>query len=166
MSCNAAGTEALLNKMKWNGAHDWYRTPRGLWTSPVNANEPAGYAKSLHNLNFVVLYNSGHLAPYNQPANSLDLLRRFIDSRSYYDQNLPNYGDYVERMAMGETRPATNMILSQASVFPGASSLPQSTTETTTYGFGFLAVALALLAGFGLVYLRRGSISPGGYNRL
>jgi carboxypeptidase C (cathepsin A) len=63
LSCNAAGTEKLLNDMQWSGADDWYATKRGLWT--VN-NEPAGYGKSLKGLDFVVVYNSGHLVPVSR----------------------------------------------------------------------------------------------------
>lgn len=60
LSTCAQGTEMLLNGMDWRGRKDWPTAPRGLW---VVDGEPAGYAKSLNGLDFVVVYNSGHLVP-------------------------------------------------------------------------------------------------------
>jgi hypothetical protein len=116
LSCNAAGTERLLNDMQWSGADEWYATERGLWT--VN-NEPSRYAKSLKGLDFVVVYNSGHLVPvsrilymrnftskkwyisqqfrfpllsqYNQPLNALDLITRFLKHDNFSDFELPSF---------------------------------------------------------------------------
>jgi hypothetical protein len=116
LSCNAAGTERLLNDMQWSGADEWYATKRGLWA--VN-NEPAGYAKSLKGLDFVVVYNSGHLVPvsrilymrndtskkwyisqqflflllsqYNQPLNAFDLITRFLKHDNFSDFELPSF---------------------------------------------------------------------------
>jgi len=166
MACNAAGTEELLNTMNWHGSDDWYSTARGLWTSQDNPNEPAGYAKSHRNLEFVVLFNSGHLAPYNQPANALDLLRRFIDGKSFYDHDLPNFGDYVGRMSMETTKPGSTTMFSQASLVLDASSLRQASTETAMYGLGFLPIILAFLVGFGLAYLWQQYNSNARYERL
>jgi carboxypeptidase C (cathepsin A) len=89
MSTCAQGSEMLLNSMKWSSAADWvnpnvYR--RGLWM--VNE-EVAGYAKTLQNLDFVVVSNSGHLVPYNQPAVALDLIARFLKQESFINVDIP-----------------------------------------------------------------------------
>lgn len=79
MSCNAAGTEQVLNKLQWHGADHWYTAPRGLWVSNETEQvQPAGYVKQHKNLQFIVVYNSGHLVPYNKPATALDLITRFL----------------------------------------------------------------------------------------
>lgn len=168
IACNAVGAEKLLNKMNWHGSDEWYSKARGLWTSQDNPDEPAGYAKSHRNLDFVVIYNSGHMVPFNQPANALDLLRRFIDKKSFYDRELPNFEDYVDRMSMGTTtKPGpTTMQLSQASMVLDASSLRQSSKETVMYGFDVLPVILAFLVGFGLAFLWQQRNSNGRYERI
>ena len=89
MSTCSQGNEVLLDNMDWSGATDWknpHKTRRGLW---VVDNMPAGYSKPLKNLNFVVVYNSGHLVPYNQPKAALDLVTRYLTGTSFVDHELP-----------------------------------------------------------------------------
>ena len=155
MACNAAGTEQLLNAMKWSGAQEWYSTPRGLWTV---GKEPAGYTKSYKNLNFVVVYNSGHLVPYNKPVHSLDLITRFLTNTSFYDYELPNFGQYVEKPKVIYKTKSTAM-------FPGSSleaSLKQSTMSLD--GGSVLPILLAFIVGFGIAYFWQRQ--SGGYQRI
>jgi hypothetical protein len=51
----------------------------------------AGFAKSLKGLDFVVVYNSGHLVPNNRPVAALDLITRFVRGESYLDLALPRF---------------------------------------------------------------------------
>ena len=89
LSTCAQGSEILLDSMNWSGSRDWhdpYKTRRGLW---LVDNYPAGYSRTLHNLEFVVVYNSGHLVPLNQPKNALDLLNRVLQNKTFVDKELP-----------------------------------------------------------------------------
>lgn len=89
MSTCSQGNEMLLDEMDWSGAKDWtnpHVTKRGLW---VLDKMPAGYSKALKKLNFVVVYNSGHLVPYNQPKAALDLITRYLNGTSFSDHELP-----------------------------------------------------------------------------
>jgi hypothetical protein len=88
MSVAAVGSELLLNKMIWKGAKTWLKSARGLWTVE---DQVAGYAKSHMGLDFIVVYNSGHLVPYNQPAFGLDLITRFVKNESFSDFPLPSF---------------------------------------------------------------------------
>lgn len=88
LSCNAPGSEMLLDNMVWNGDIGWQRTQRGLWM--VNG-KPSGYAKSHNNLDFLVVRNSGHLVPNNRPVESLDLITRFVTGQTYADVLLPSF---------------------------------------------------------------------------
>ena len=75
--------------MEWSGSRDWRdprKTRRGLW---VVDDYPAGYSRTLRNLEFVVVYNSGHLVPLNQPKNALDLLNRVLQNKTFIDKELP-----------------------------------------------------------------------------
>ena len=92
----------MLNGMKWSGSEDWFTAPRGLWINPKStSNMPAGYGKSLKGLDFVVVYNSGHLVPYNQPENALDLITRFIQNKGFSDYPLPSFDFYNKTINPG-----------------------------------------------------------------
>jgi hypothetical protein len=91
LSTCAQGSELVLNDVPWRGHQDWqdpHRYTRGVW---LVDDYPAGYAKTLHNLNFVIVYNSGHLVPMNQPKVALDMLERFLQNQSFIDRPLPTY---------------------------------------------------------------------------
>jgi hypothetical protein len=53
--------------------------------------DAAGYSKRHKGLEFVVVYNSGHLVPYNQPVNALDLITRVLKNESFADHKLPSF---------------------------------------------------------------------------
>jgi hypothetical protein len=86
MTTNMVGTELALNDMDWTGKDSWLEAKRGLWM--VN-NSEAGWSKEYENLSFVVVYNSGHMVPYNQPGPAFDLLTRFLVKTSFIDVELP-----------------------------------------------------------------------------
>lgn len=86
ISCCAQGSEMLLDSMKWNGSQEWKTAKRGVW---LVDNEPAGYSRKVDNLEFVVVYNSGHLMPMNQPENALDLVHRMVNGKTFQDAILP-----------------------------------------------------------------------------
>ena len=88
MSTCAQGTEMLLDGMEWSGADEWKTATRGLWM--VNG-EVAGYTKSHEGLDFVVVYNSGHLVPQNLPIPALDLITRFVTNEEFSDIRLPSF---------------------------------------------------------------------------
>lgn len=88
MSTNSAGVEMVLNGMtEWSGHNDWQTQTRGLWLD--DKHEMAGWSKELQRLSFLVVYNSGHLVPYNLPARSLQLLERFLTNTSFVDVEIP-----------------------------------------------------------------------------
>lgn len=89
LSVCAQGSELVLNGMKWSGNDDWLnprKYERGLWM--VN-DYPAGYSKTVRNLNFLVVYNSGHMVPTNVPASAFDLITRFLNNTSFIDHVIP-----------------------------------------------------------------------------
>lgn len=86
MTTNMVGTELILNEMEWKGKKDWLDASRGLWQ--VN-NYPAGWSKEHEGLTFAVIYNSGHMVPYNQPGPAYDLVTRFLTKKSFIDMELP-----------------------------------------------------------------------------
>ena len=96
LSTCAQGSELVLNGMEWSGSDDWlnpHKYRRGLW---MVDNYPAGYSKTVKKLNFVVVYNSGHLVPMNVPVAALDLISRFLKDESFVDEKIEVVYDAVK----------------------------------------------------------------------
>lgn len=98
--CCHTGTEMMLESMKWSNASEWKYAPRGVW---MVDNRVAGYTKALGNLEFVTVYNSGHMMSHNQPVRSLDMVKRFLKGESLLDVELPSYPREHEHKAMYRT---------------------------------------------------------------
>lgn len=78
--CNHIGTEQMIHNMKWSGGTGFETSP-GVWAPRHDwsfEDEPAGIYQSARNLTYVLLYNASHMAPYDIPRQSRDMLDRFI----------------------------------------------------------------------------------------
>jgi hypothetical protein len=89
MAAGAQGSEQILNGMDWSGHSDWldpkaYR--RALW---MVDEYPAGWSKTVNNLEFLIVYNSGHLVPYNVPVHAMDLVTRLVTNKTFGDVTIP-----------------------------------------------------------------------------
>uniref|UniRef100_A0A7S1YM83 Carboxypeptidase n=1 Tax=Grammatophora oceanica TaxID=210454 RepID=A0A7S1YM83_9STRA len=115
----------------WSGHNQWVSDggTRGLWlnnkTNPIMP--MAGYAKELGNLTFVVVYNSGHLVPFHQPENALDLIERFLLEESYIDQA-------IDRIAATNQVTEEDGLLGEAplAVITSPAVPPSSASESST----------------------------------
>jgi carboxypeptidase C (cathepsin A) len=74
-SCNALGVARTINALEWSGAAAFAAAPRCVWKV---RGSPAGVAHSAGQLTWLVLLNSGHLVPMNQPEHAYEMVRRFI----------------------------------------------------------------------------------------
>ncbi|XP_077563808.1 venom serine carboxypeptidase-like isoform X2 [Haemaphysalis longicornis] len=77
-------TENFLSKMSWSGAGRWARAPQHQWRS-ADGHILYGYKKTVDNLHFVVVRNSGHLVPYDTPQAAFSLITAFVDARKPFD---------------------------------------------------------------------------------
>lgn len=92
MTTNTVGTEMVLNtRLEWHGKDKWKDAPRGLWKTDFMTTDEytAGWVKELSPLTFAVVYNSGHMVPYNVPTAAYDMLVRFLTAKSFIDVDLP-----------------------------------------------------------------------------
>ncbi|ETW07810.1 hypothetical protein H310_02239 [Aphanomyces invadans] len=80
-SCNHLGMSRVVDQLKWNGAEEFHRATRHPWK--VNGDSVGGLAKEGGNVAVVVITNSGHLVPTDQPEASLEMMRRFLTQRSF-----------------------------------------------------------------------------------
>jgi hypothetical protein len=93
MTTNSQGSEMLLDSMIWDGAAGWsniHEFDRGVWLPKVGQHL-GGYIKQYRNLEFLVVYNSGHLVPFNQDEIALELVTRFLGNVSFLDKPLPKF---------------------------------------------------------------------------
>lgn len=81
--CNHIGTEKMLEKMDWNGNKGWRSAKSSLWSA--DGKSPSGYIKSYQNLQFLLVLDSGHMVPLSKPKESLDMIRRFVQGKSFAD---------------------------------------------------------------------------------
>ena len=137
------GTEELLNNMKWTGADQWPTVKRGLWV--VDGEVPAGYSKSHRGLDFVVIYNSGHLVPFNQPRNALDLFTRFLENRTFSDHNLPDFDYGFKRSSPPTSRHRHH---TSHSHHDATSHSPSPGNQDGQSSFGFMTLALVAMLSF------------------
>lgn len=144
MSVCAQGTENSLNAMQWSGAEAWTTQERGVWTTPTQIDKVAGYAKEVKGLTFLVVRNSGHMVPYNQPENGLDLLTRFLQNESFVDEVVPFY--------------------TADSIPDSAQKQQQESSETTgTTGQSMFVYVLLLAVGYGVGFVVSKQSRRGGY---
>lgn len=90
--CNHLGTEKMLNKLVWNGRADWLRSTAGecdfliflnfagVWAVD---NSPAGFIRTAKNLKFLIVSNAGHMVPLSKPAESYDMMNRFLNKKPF-----------------------------------------------------------------------------------
>jgi len=82
---NFIGTQDYLDSMDWSGQQKWSKAPRNLWKVHGVV---SGFSKQVDNLHFLIILNSGHLVPMDQPEAALDLLNRFTQGLSFADSTI------------------------------------------------------------------------------
>jgi len=83
--CGAPLTERYVPLLNWSGNTAWNASPKVLWHDidyPGNSTI-SGYSRSYQNLNQVVIRGAGHMAPFDAPSRSLDLITRFINNQEF-----------------------------------------------------------------------------------
>jgi carboxypeptidase C (cathepsin A) len=77
---NSPGVENMISKLNWSGINNFLAANKTNWY--VNGNI-AGYAQTYSYFTFVLVLDSGHLAPHDQPINVKDMVRRFINGTGW-----------------------------------------------------------------------------------
>lgn len=77
-------SEKFLSRMAWSRASRWAHAPQSIWRS-AQGGKLLGYKKTVDNLSFVVVLNSGHMVPYDQPEAAFELITSFIDATSPFE---------------------------------------------------------------------------------
>jgi len=80
------GIERSLAALDFKGSKQYRGATRGVWQSP-GATKPSGYVRSAGGLTNVLVLDSGHMVPLDQPEAALDLMQRFVSGASLSDGN-------------------------------------------------------------------------------
>lgn len=78
--CNNLGVGRIIDRLAWTDTAKYRVAKRQPWMVDGHV---AGLAKSAGNMSYVVVLNSGHLVPADQPEASLDMMRRFINNEPF-----------------------------------------------------------------------------------
>ncbi|KAF8632313.1 hypothetical protein AX15_001936 [Amanita polypyramis BW_CC] len=74
--CNYVGLEAMMKAMTWNGGTGLGTVQTQSWS--VN-NMPAGTWVTSRNLTYTKIFNASHMAPFDVPHITHDMILRFMD---------------------------------------------------------------------------------------
>ncbi|CAO3589130.1 unnamed protein product [Absidia cylindrospora] len=75
--CNWMGVKAWTLLMNWSGKEAFNGAMDEPWINHATG-EKAGEVRTYDNFTFLRVYNAGHMVPYDQPANSLDFISRWL----------------------------------------------------------------------------------------
>jgi len=78
--CNFMGGADWVSNMKWTGQGGFNSAPVNTWN--VNGS-PAGRVKSFRGFTWLEVDKAGHLAPMDQPVNTLDMISRFLSNKPF-----------------------------------------------------------------------------------
>jgi carboxypeptidase D len=73
--CNYLGGESMLHNLTWNGHMGFQNVSTQPWYLD---HQPVGVIQTSRRMTYAVIYNASHMTPYDAPAPSLDLFRRFL----------------------------------------------------------------------------------------
>jgi len=74
------GTSEMLDTMEWPGQSGFLKAKNETWIVDGKA---AGSVRSFAWLTYLIVNNAGHMVPYDQPKNALDMLFRFVNNRPF-----------------------------------------------------------------------------------
>ena len=134
LACSPQSTELSLESMDWSGAEEWKDPDTTKWQQWNVDGAPAGHTKSFGNLQFLVVYNSGHFVPINQARNSLNMIGRLIDGQSLGDKRLAMFPSQEGKESLVETKADTH------------ANPRQSTNHGLTLLTGLIGFLLGILA--------------------
>jgi len=79
--CNWVGGQMWVNAMKWSGQKAFLAAKPRVWN--VGALPYAGTVQTSGLLDFVRVYQAGHMVPHDQPRNALALLKNLVTGAAF-----------------------------------------------------------------------------------
>lgn len=75
--CNWLGNRGWSNELEWSGKSTFTNSTIKDWYSKIDQSH-AGTVQSNGQLTFLRVFDAGHMVPFDQPSNSLDMVNRWI----------------------------------------------------------------------------------------
>lgn len=75
--CNYLGTKMYASVMDWSGQNGYRHAREKSWQ--LSTGQKAGYSQTYGNLARLVLYHTGHIAPFDSPQATFEMLQQFIN---------------------------------------------------------------------------------------
>jgi carboxypeptidase C (cathepsin A) len=77
---NSPGIATMISALNWSGVSSFESAQRKVWMVDQKV---AGYIQSNQNLTFTLIVDAGHMAPYDQPVATKNLVERFINGTGW-----------------------------------------------------------------------------------
>lgn len=81
--CNWLGNKGWSTELPWSGKETFTNATVTNWYSKIDG-EYAGTVQSNGLLTFLRVFDAGHMVPFDQPSNSLDMLNRWMSGDYYF----------------------------------------------------------------------------------
>jgi len=78
--CNHVGSDRWTAALPWPGQQAFNKAPTTNW---MVAGKQAGTVKTARGFTRLNVFGAGHMVPMNQPANALDMVKRFTSGRPF-----------------------------------------------------------------------------------
>ena len=79
---NFIGTDLWLKQLNWPGKKDWDKAITCKWYNMLTQ-DVAGYVRQAHELTQIKIRGAGHMAPMDQPENTLDMIKKFMQKQKW-----------------------------------------------------------------------------------
>lgn len=73
--CNWLGNQGWTNRLEWSGSDGFAVAKTHKW---MNGKVHAGDIKNFDKFTFLRIFDGGHMVPFDQPENSLDMVNRWV----------------------------------------------------------------------------------------
>lgn len=80
--CNWLGNQAWADRLPWSHHEKFEAQPIRKWTVGKHA---AGEVKNYKHFTFLRVFGAGHMVPYDQPENSLEMINRWVAGDFVYN---------------------------------------------------------------------------------
>ncbi|KAH9179594.1 carboxypeptidase KEX1 [Lactarius sanguifluus] len=148
--CNYVGQESIIQSLTWNGGTGLGKVETQTWSV---AGTPAGTWVSSRNLTYVKIFNASHMAGYDQPHATHDMMLRFMGMNfsaiADGTARIPSSVGDDEKPSFIESKPAS------AAPTPTTTKTPEQDKAMweAYYNAGSAAIVLLLIVvGLGTVF--------------
>lgn len=76
-------TENFLRNLNWSKSRQYQQSKRKIYKVKPEDKAVAGYVRQADNFIYVLIRNSGHMVPYDQPRVAKDMITRFVKKQNF-----------------------------------------------------------------------------------